>query len=588
MKSPLISALLAFALMLPLTACGPTGQGTFPQGPTGPNIDTEPANASVAVGAAATFSVMASGTAPLTYQWARGTSAISGATSSSFTTAAATLADNGAIFTVTVTNAQGSVTSSPATLIVGGAGAGTLPKGQYSFSYTGQNSAGPISIVGSFSVDGHGDISAGIEDIASVKTSNGTVGVQPAVTMTGTYTVGVDGRGTMVLNTSSNGTQNFAFVISAENHAQFTWFDATATGSGSFDLQDPAVLAAAAPSGTFVFGLNGLDSSANLYSRVGVFTAASGSIANGGESDLNNALGAGGVSLAQTITAGTIGAPDHTTGRGTFSLSYGGSAVNYIYYVVSVGKLNLVAADNTASVFGTATLQAGGPFSTASLNGNYVFSIIGANGTAAFSDAGQFVADGLGTLTGVGDQNLGSVPTSAFALAGSFAMVTANGRGTMELALPAVAPASAEFVFYIASSNITYLMESDNTGVSSGLALAQTGGPYTTASLLGTYGVQIAGLQAPMEVSASGQLVAGGTGTASGTLDVNDVSSITPPFASTIDSGSMYTVTDGAKGRVTVQVNGVFPVELVLYFVSPTQFILFDTEDVTIGSGQTQ
>jgi len=50
----------------------------------------------------------------------------------------------------------------------------------------------------------------------------------------------------------------------------------------------------------------------------------------------------------------------------------------------------------------------------------------------------------------------------------------------------------------------------------------------------------------------------------------------------------MYTVTDGAKGRVTVQVNGVFPVEMVLYFASPTQFILFDTEDVTIGSGQTQ
>jgi hypothetical protein len=51
-------------------------------------ITTQPANVSVPVGATATFTVVATGTAPLSYQWSRGGAAISGATTASYTTAA--------------------------------------------------------------------------------------------------------------------------------------------------------------------------------------------------------------------------------------------------------------------------------------------------------------------------------------------------------------------------------------------------------------------------------------------------------------------------------------------------------------------
>jgi glucose/arabinose dehydrogenase len=82
-----------------------------------PTITTHPANRTVAVGQQATFSVAASGTTPLSYQWQRGTTNIAGATASSLTVTA-TAADNGATFRAIVSNAFGSATSNSATLTV--------------------------------------------------------------------------------------------------------------------------------------------------------------------------------------------------------------------------------------------------------------------------------------------------------------------------------------------------------------------------------------------------------------------------------------------------------------------------------------
>src|SRR5437588_726777 len=72
----------------------------------------------VTAGQAATFTVTATGTAPLTYQWQKNGTAIGGATAASYTTPATTAADNGNQFTVVVSNAAGSVTSTAASLTV--------------------------------------------------------------------------------------------------------------------------------------------------------------------------------------------------------------------------------------------------------------------------------------------------------------------------------------------------------------------------------------------------------------------------------------------------------------------------------------
>ena len=85
---------------------------------TAPSITTQPANQTVTVGQTGTFSVVASGTAPLAYQWYRGTTQISGATAASYTTAATTTADNNATFYVSVSNSAGNVNSASASLTV--------------------------------------------------------------------------------------------------------------------------------------------------------------------------------------------------------------------------------------------------------------------------------------------------------------------------------------------------------------------------------------------------------------------------------------------------------------------------------------
>lgn len=85
---------------------------------TTPSISTQPASATVTVGKTATFSVIASGTATLTYQWHKNSAAVSGATSASYTTPATATSDNGAQFTVAVSNAAGTVTSGAASLNV--------------------------------------------------------------------------------------------------------------------------------------------------------------------------------------------------------------------------------------------------------------------------------------------------------------------------------------------------------------------------------------------------------------------------------------------------------------------------------------
>jgi hypothetical protein len=106
---------LAFTSLL--SACGGTTSSGIPGGGTAPTITTQPANVTVTAGQPATFSVAATGTAPLTYQWTKGGMNV-GMNSATYTTAATSAADNGAKIQVVVSNSDGRVTSMMATLTV--------------------------------------------------------------------------------------------------------------------------------------------------------------------------------------------------------------------------------------------------------------------------------------------------------------------------------------------------------------------------------------------------------------------------------------------------------------------------------------
>ena len=82
-----------------------------------PSITTGPVDQSVNQGSGATFNVVATGTATLSYQWRFNNNPISGATSSSYTRANSQTGDAGS-YSVMVTNAFGSATSANAVLSV--------------------------------------------------------------------------------------------------------------------------------------------------------------------------------------------------------------------------------------------------------------------------------------------------------------------------------------------------------------------------------------------------------------------------------------------------------------------------------------
>jgi hypothetical protein len=137
-----ISSLLTVSLIL--ASCSGLGTPAPPASsttPTAPTISTQPANQSVAAGQTATFSVTAAGTAPLSYQWQKGTTSIPGATSATYTTAATTTADSGSKFRAVVSNTAGNATSDPAALTVNAAPPATTDVLTYhnDIARTGQN-----------------------------------------------------------------------------------------------------------------------------------------------------------------------------------------------------------------------------------------------------------------------------------------------------------------------------------------------------------------------------------------------------------------------------------------------------------------
>ncbi len=106
-----------------------------------PIVLAQPQSVSVVEGQAATFTVNVVGAEPFRFQWLRNGTPIAGANSASYTTSVLTVAaDNGAVYSVVITNAAGSATSASATVGVapqpsspapptggGGGGGGALP-----------------------------------------------------------------------------------------------------------------------------------------------------------------------------------------------------------------------------------------------------------------------------------------------------------------------------------------------------------------------------------------------------------------------------------------------------------------------------
>jgi hypothetical protein len=149
------------------------------QGNGAPQITMQPASQTVTAGQSATFTVVATGSPTLAYQWQENHANIAGATSATYTTPATATSNSGETFDVIVSNSVGSVTSVSASLTVNAATGGTPPPPpsgsstdvttyHYDNLRTGQNThetvlthanvnSSSFGLLGAFPVDGHVD-----------------------------------------------------------------------------------------------------------------------------------------------------------------------------------------------------------------------------------------------------------------------------------------------------------------------------------------------------------------------------------------------------------------------------------------------
>jgi hypothetical protein len=193
-----VLALLVVTLgLLNVAGCNAGFEGAKPLAPL---IISQPGNQTVTAGQTATFSVTATGTGPLTYQWYVNGVAISGATSSTYTTPPTTPGQTGSIYTVTVSNSVGSVTSMGATLTVTVIPpvAGSLVPSNATPPYDSTvmlipTFSGGTAVIGSTGV--------GSSDITASATNGGSYPT-PALTSAKTYTLTVtSSQGTVVSTT---------------------------------------------------------------------------------------------------------------------------------------------------------------------------------------------------------------------------------------------------------------------------------------------------------------------------------------------------------------------------------------------------
>jgi hypothetical protein len=235
----------------------------------------------------------------------------------------------------------------------------------------------PLVMAGSITADGQGNLTAAEADIDG---DGGITRVPPPGA--GTYTVDtsfnqvVRGTFTITSFTYPNTTVQISmkFAMSADGtHGEIVDFDSSGfLLSGTILKQDTSLFSstpAAIPAHTYAFLL---DSDAPVGGRIvedGEFTLGAAGVA-GGLADLSQAGAANPIYQAAPIAAGQASAPD-SSGRGTFTLSVQGNSIEYAYYIVNSGQINLVEIDQ-GLVLGTAqggiALAQNGPFSANTVN----------------------------------------------------------------------------------------------------------------------------------------------------------------------------------------------------------------------------
>jgi hypothetical protein len=332
-------------------------------------------------------------------------------------TAPATI-PTGNIVTVTATSTANIADTVSAKITIT-ASALSLLKGPYAFLFSGNDANGFFAVAGAILADGNGHITKGEEDFSD------TSFVSPGDTLSGTYTLGSDGRGSMTLHVSDpkvgvNGVETLSFAVISSHRALVIEFDRSATSSGTLDLQNPANFSTGSVVGGYSFSF-----------------------------------------------------------RGTLMLSGNtGGLTQFAVYVTAGQGVLLLELDTTSFSIGAAFSQSGG-ISASTFKGRYAVNLSAA-AISAFTEedlTGQFVADGISALMGGADINQFTVATPPISklfpntsLTGTF---VANSSGRFTGTVISSVTGSLNLVYYVASGSNVLFIGVDSTQVTAGAMQSQ-------------------------------------------------------------------------------------------------------------------
>jgi hypothetical protein len=467
-------------------------------------------------------------------------------------------------FTLEATDALGRVASQAMTMVVRPQDS-CLLTGSFSFLVSGFRGGGPMTHVGTITVDDAGNMT-GEQDY---KDGHRTT-THEALTSGSTCVNRQTNSGQITLNAAS-GALLYNFSITppdAQGNLNSARLQLIGSGSdsasGELTRVDTTAITAAPPIGDFAFGLitvaNQLPNVLHSGSA-GRFTTDSAGTISAGLIDSNASP-----ALSAAPLSGMLSAAD-ANGRGTATLVFGSQTATLAYYMTSGGKMYLMDIDASVATprstgymsaqVGNAT--AGGFDNGALASGASIMSVWGAAGTnepVSVMSLGR-LSNGnaaAGTVDAVLDISDHDTDAAGLAYTAQSYAVASSGRGTLALTY---AGATRNFVFYLDAIDDGYLVEVGSPAGSTGLLEAQytpTGGVYPdTLSGLFVGGTQFAQTPGPI-------VLIPGIGLSFGVL------------SSTYSSGLFAIDSTNGRGFGSLSQSGIASTPAVVYVVSPNKF----------------
>jgi len=475
-------------------------------------------------------------------------------------------------------------------------------KGQYAFSMSGEDgSTGSFfARVGSFSADGNGNITGGIEDV----NINGVA--ETFAFSQSTYTVNADGRGILNL---INGTGQLSFSITMISPTQgvIAETDLNATASGTFVLQDSTTFNAGAFNGNYVFDFSGLDANGAPDSLVGQLQA-NGSGGLAGMLDENDGAVLSGPQSMVSSAYQVDSTNGPTTGRGALTFTANGVVHNYVFYTVNGSRLRMMETTSSGALtVGDATVQSSVPTTNATFNGSFVFLATGSSTGGAITRIGRFTAGGNGALSNVfantNDAGLvaqvpkGSLTATTYAIDSNF---PGSGRGTVTFTDSSLGTYS--FIFYLSSASGGVIQDVSKNQVADGTLQLQTGGPFSLGSLAGDYAANFTGVSSNSSNNSTGEedyvghlnfASSSAGGNVSGAVDFSEFSSNQGAFFNIVVSGNGLTVggdgttSSGTRNALQLKLNATpsSTLNFVAYLVNSQTMVVAGTDTNRTISG---